>query len=295
MLGEGRPTLAGMYVVMSGNGYVGSATARVLLDHGEPVTVVVRDAGRATSLRARGAAVVVADAGDVDAMRDVFRTGDRALLVNPPAPVSGDTDETEHRTAGAILRALERSGLEKVVAVSTYGAQPGDRTGDLGTLWRFEQGLLRAGIPVAINRHAYAMTNWDGLVGAVLKDGVLPSSLPTDLRLPMVDPADLGVAAAERLRSDLDDVGVQYVEGPERYTPGDVAAVLSDLFGRPVRVRVTPLADLERMFAEAGFSDVAAASYAAMTRRTVVGLELPEDVRQGSTTLREHFTALLAR
>ncbi|NUU13191.1 NAD(P)H-binding protein [Curtobacterium pusillum] len=284
-----------MYVVMSGNGHVGSATAQELLDRGEPVTVVVRDTAAARALRDRGAAVIVADAGDEDALRAAFRAGDRALLVNPPAPVSSDTDAVEHRTADAILGALDGSGLDKVVAVSTYGVQPGERIGDLGTLWRLEHGLREQDIPAAINRHAYAMTNWDGLVGAVRADGMLPSSLPVDLRVPMVDPADLGAAAADRLQSGLDDVGVQYVEGPERYTPGDVAAALADLLGRPVRVGSMPLDDLETAFAGMGFSDVAAVSYAEMTRRTAAGPELPEDVRRGRTTLREHFAALLGR
>lgn len=284
-----------MFVVMSGNGGVGSATARVLLDRGEPVTVVVRDprGAPAVALRARGADLVVADAADVRATRDALRMGERALLVNPPAPVSDDTDAVEHRTVDAILEALDGADLEKVVAVSTYGARPGDGIGDLGTLWRLEDGLRSRSVPAAINRHAYAMTNWDGLVPVARKDGVLPSSLPADLRLPMVDPADLGVAAADRLQSGLDDVGLLDVEGPERSTPRDVAAVLSEMLGRSVEVQAAPSDALEAVFVGLGFSQAAAASYARMTRLTAADLELPEDPRRGTTTLREHFRALL--
>jgi hypothetical protein len=57
--------------------------------------------------------------------------------------------------------ALEGSGLEKVVAESTGGAQPRDRIGDLNVLWELEEGLSRQTIPAAINRAAYYMTNWD--------------------------------------------------------------------------------------------------------------------------------------
>lgn len=284
-----------MYVVMSGNGHVGSATAAELLDRGEKVTVVVRDVAAAEGLQSRGATVVTADAGDSESLRQAFRTGRRALLVNPPADPAGDTDVAERRTIEAILRAVADSDLEKVVAVSTYGVRPGERIGDLGTLWTLEQGLERLGVPSAINRHAYSMTNWDVFLPTVRDRGVLPSSLPVDLRLPMVAPADLGVAAADRLMSGVDDVGVVHVEGPDRYTPADVAAEFSAALSRPVAVDVTPLDRLEGMFAGMGFSGEAAASYAAMTRLTVDGLQNPGNPLRGAATLRSHITALTSR
>lgn len=82
-------------------------------------------------------------------------------MLNPPADTTKDTDVIERRTVANILMALEGSGLEKVVAESTGGAQPRDRIGDLNVLWELEEGLSRQTIPAAINRAAYYMTNWD--------------------------------------------------------------------------------------------------------------------------------------
>ncbi|MCC0030425.1 MAG: hypothetical protein H6891_09455 [Brucellaceae bacterium] len=48
--------------------------------------------------------------------------------------LSGDTDAEERETVDAIVGALAGSGLEKVVAASTYGARPGERCGDLTVL-----------------------------------------------------------------------------------------------------------------------------------------------------------------
>ncbi|WP_202880480.1 hypothetical protein [Sinorhizobium medicae] len=143
-----------------------------------------------------------------------FRRGRRAFLLNPPADTTKDTDTVERRTAANILVALEGSGLEKVVAASTGGAQPGNRIGDLNVLWELEEGLRRQSIPAAINRGAYYMSNWDDLLDVVRRDGVLPTMFPEDTVIPMVAPRDLGEAAAERLLSSVNDVGVWYVEGP---------------------------------------------------------------------------------
>jgi uncharacterized protein YbjT (DUF2867 family) len=112
-----------MHVILGGTGNVGSALARALLSRNEPVTVVTRHAAHAEHLRRRGAEVAEVDIMDTAALRAVFRRGRRAFLLNPPADISTDTDEVERRTVVAILAALEGSGLEKVVAESTYGAQ----------------------------------------------------------------------------------------------------------------------------------------------------------------------------
>ncbi len=89
---------------------------------------------------------------DVKRLRDIFQTGKRAFLINPPADPSGDTDKVELANVAAILAVLDRSALEKVVAASTDGAFGGERCGDLTGLHAFEQALLRQLIPVAINR-----------------------------------------------------------------------------------------------------------------------------------------------
>ena len=96
--------------------------------------VVTRDEDHGADLKASGAKMAVADIRDTDAMRAVFRTGRRAFLLNPPAVPSGNTDAEERANVAAILSALDGSGLEKVVAASTYGAFEGERCGDLTVL-----------------------------------------------------------------------------------------------------------------------------------------------------------------
>ena len=282
-----------MFIIMGGTGHVGSAVADALLRDGEDVTIVTRSAQSAVPWRARGASIAVADLNDAGGLRDVFRMGRRALLLNPPADPSEDTDAVEHRTVDNILDALEGSGLEKVVAVSTYGAARGERIGDLGTLWRMERGLAQQEIPAAVNRGAYYMSNWNGVIDAARESGALPTMLPADLTMPMVAPADVGEAAAQRLVSDVDDIGIRYVEGPRRYTAADVARVFARQLNREVRLEVIPPEDLEATFTALGFSPAAASSYAGMTRLTIDGPELPDAPWRGSTTLEQYVKSVL--
>lgn len=199
-----------MYVILGGTGQVGSATALGLLDAGEDVTIVTRDKSHGEDLAKAGAKIAVANIRDVKALRGVLRTGKRAFLLNPPADPSTDTDKEERENVSAIISALNGSGLEKVVAASTYGAFDGERCGDLTVLYEFERALKNQSIPAAINRAGYYMSNWAGMAMTVQETGTLPSFFPADLSLPMVAPADLGTTAARRLMSGTDDVGIAY-------------------------------------------------------------------------------------
>lgn len=278
-----------MHVIMGGTGHVGSATAAELLRRGEAVTIVTRDLDRAAGWRTKGARLVKADVNDVPSLRAAFHHGRRAFLLNPPADTKKDTDAVERHTVANMLRALEGSGLEKVVVESTGGAQPGERIGDLNVLWELEEGLRRQSIPAAINRAGYYMSNWDGLLETVRTTGKLPTLFPAEVPIPMVAPDDLGKVAAERLLSPLDDVGVRYVEGPRRYSSEDVAKVFSEAVGKPVELAVTPSGKWKEAFLQLGFSDPAAESYARMTAVSLDGgFDLSDDPIRGITTLESY-------
>uniref|UniRef100_E6VPW5 TrkA-N domain protein n=1 Tax=Rhodopseudomonas palustris (strain DX-1) TaxID=652103 RepID=E6VPW5_RHOPX len=282
-----------MFIVIGGTGRVGSATARALLDAGQEVTVVTRDEDNGSELKEIGARIAVADIRDADALRDVFRSGRRAFLLNPPADPSGDTDAEERANVSAIVEALDGSGLEKVVAASTYGARPGERCGDLTVLHEFEEKLRAQSIPAAINRGAYYMSNWAGMLEAVRETGILPSFFPADFALPMVAPEDLGEAAAERLLSPVDDIELRHVEGPSAYTPSDVAKAIGDAYGLSVDLEIVPSEALQSTFLQFGFSEEAAASYACMTSAVIEGEGFhPENPARGTTGLREYFDSL---
>ncbi len=283
-----------MHIVLGGTGHVGSALAYELLDRGEAVTVTTRDPGKRAEWEARGAQVALVDVHDTQGLHRVLRQGRRLFLLNPPAPVSTDTDALERASLHSILAAIQDSGLEKIVAESTYGARPRERSGDLGILHEMERALAAQPIPFSVLRAAYYMSNWDASLPAVREEGRLRSFLPAEFRLPMVAPRDLGLAAAELMTAPVAQCVLQYVEGPRLYSPSDVASCFASALGREVSVEEVPRDRWVEGFAELGFSRPAAESYADMTAQTVDSLQLAEHPQRGATTLREHIDALVA-
>lgn len=285
-----------MHIILGGTGRVGSATALALLRRGEPVTIVTRDAARAADLAQAGARIAVADIHDTGKLREILRGGTTAFLLNPPADPSTDTDAVEHATVDAIVAAASGAGLRKIVAASTYGARPGPPCGDLTVLFDFEEKLRALGMPLAVNRAAYYMSNWSEMLDMVRERHALPSFFPEDLAIPMVAPADLGEQAARRLMTPADDSGVEYVEGPALYTPRDVADAFASALGEAIDVDVIPRDAWEATFRQLGFSEPAARTYARMTGTVVDDAgKWPATPVRGATTLQAHIRDAVER
>jgi uncharacterized protein YbjT (DUF2867 family) len=139
------------------------------------------------------------------------------------------------------------------------------------------------------------MSNWDELLDAA-GDGVLPTMIPADMKIPMVAPADLGKAAVRHLLEPPRDQDVHYVEGPERYSPQDVAKAFATALGNSVKVEVIPRDQWIAAYRTLGFSDAAAESYARMTAVSVdSGFAMLEPFERGETTLDEYVGGLVAK
>jgi uncharacterized protein YbjT (DUF2867 family) len=284
-----------MFIILGASGHVGSAAATALLEAGQPVTAVLHDPAKTAEWEARAAKTAVVDVRDSDALREVFKTGRRAFLLNPNADIATDTDQEEHATVRGIVMALDESGLDKVVAESTLGAQPGERCGDLNVLYDFEQALAAQPIPAAVQRAAYYFSNWDMQLEEA-KSGILTTMLPADLKIPMVAPEDLGRAAARRLMEPSNDQHISEVEGPERYSARDVAEAFAEALARPVEVVVTPRDQWVEAYRKRGFSEAAAQSYARMTAAGVdSGFEMPKSPERGQVTLETYVRTLVSR
>jgi uncharacterized protein YbjT (DUF2867 family) len=283
-----------MHIILGATGHIGSALTRSLLEQKAPVTIVVRNAEKAAPLQQQGAHVEVLDVLETSKLHELFREGEKLFLLNPPAPPNTDTAMEEQRTLKSILQALEGSGIQKVVAESTYGAQPGEGIGDLGVLFEMEQGLAHMGVPHSIIRAGYYMSNWDFSLEQAREEGVIYSLLPADFKLGMVAPADIAKVAARLMLEPVGHTGLHYVEGPEHYSPADVAAAFSRELNKPVNAVAIPPDKWTPALEEMGFSPEAAASMSAMTSIVVDRkIELPEDPERGSTTLQEYIHHLV--
>jgi uncharacterized protein YbjT (DUF2867 family) len=283
-----------MHIILGATGNVGSVVAQSLLKRGESVTVVTRDPSKAAKLHQNGAEVAVADVHDVEALLAILRRGRRLFLLNPPADPTSDTAAEERRSLTAILSAINGAGLEKIVAESTYGASPGERSGDLGVLYEMEQALTAQSTPATIIRAAYYMSNWGTSLQTARELGVVQTLYPEDFKLPMVAPSDIGEFAARLMTEPIEQTGLHFIEGPDRYSSREVADALAVALARPIGVESIPRDRWRVTMKGMGFSNEAAESFTNMTAAT---LDEPfpslDSVKQGMTSLHAYISQLV--
>jgi NAD(P)H dehydrogenase (quinone) len=230
-----------MFAVMGITGQVGSAVANALLERGEKVRAIVRNPEKAKAWAARGAELVVADYVDASALEAAFRGAKGVFAMLPPyfAP-SPDLREPK-QVIEAISTALDRTRPEKVVYLSSIGAQQKTDLGLITVLHLFEEKISSLSIPTASLRAGWFMENcaWD--ISPAREQGKLFSYLqPLDHDFALVATKDIGQAGAETLLQSWQ--GHRYIEvaGPRRYTPLDIAAALSTVLKKKVEAVVVP-------------------------------------------------------
>lgn len=229
-----------MYAVAGVSGNTGSGVARTLLERGLPVRVIVRKESKGAPWAAKGAEVAVADFFDAESMTRAMAGASGVYLLNPPFS-HGDPFERAEAVAAALARAVEASGVPKMVVLSSIGAQHDTGTGMIRTNRLMERALAGKAPATAFLRCAYFLENWAPMVGVVSAMGNLPAFLhPIDRAIPMVAAADIGRVAAATLLEEWSGTRIVELEGPARYSPSDIGAAFSKATGSPVTVLAVP-------------------------------------------------------
>lgn len=284
-----------MFVITGATGHTGSVAAETLLAAGHEVRVVVRSADKAARLKALGAEVFVGDLGDQEAFARAVRGAKGVFLISPPDLVARDFIGERRRLTQRQAETLSAEKVPHVVLLSSAGAQHATGTGPIVSVHNAEQQLRAAGLAATFVRPGYFVENWAGVLPVVRGDGVLPSFIAPDQRFASVSTVDIGKAVAQALLDGPRGVRVIELAGPSDVSPNDVAATLSRILGKPVRVVQAPLDAVVPTFTSFGASENIAGLYREMYEGMASGkvtAEPGEHVR-GTTSLETTLRALL--
>lgn len=228
------------YVVTGATGQVGSAVVDYLLSQSMPVRAVIRSENKAQSFRLRHVDVALADLTDADALTKAFQGAKAVFAMNPPAYNDPDLHSTAANVSHALASAIKAAKVERVVVLSSWGAERTSKTGSIRTAHTMEEALKNSAPQVVMVRAASFIENWLGAVSAV-KSGhspVLGSMFQKlDRKIPHIATEDIGRVSAEYMikpKDELDSLVIIELEGPEPYSPNDVAKVISEALGKPV-------------------------------------------------------------
>jgi uncharacterized protein YbjT (DUF2867 family) len=216
-------------LVTGATGRIGRQVVQQLIDRGADVRVLVRDPSKAGF--PAGVDVVQGDMLDVDALRTAFTGVSTLFLLNA---VAAD----EFTQALVTLNIARQSGVDRVVYLSVIHADRFVNVPHFAVKSGAERMIEEMGFSATILRPAYFIDNELTITDVILNHGVYPMPIGGK-GLAMVDTRDIAqVAAIELIRHDSAPAGLPIetinLVGPDTLTGADVAAIWSEVLGRPI-------------------------------------------------------------
>ncbi len=279
-----------MFVVVGATGNTGASVAETLLGNKQAVRVVVRSTEKGAGWRAKGAEAAVASLDDVSALTKAFE-GAKGIYVLVPPNYGAEAWLTDQRARmDRAAEAVQKSGAEHVVFLSSVGGHMAGGTGPIRAASYGEHALEAVVKNITILRPSYFMENWAPVIGAAKAQGVLPTFIAPQAKIPMTSTKDIGRIGAEHLMAGGSGKQIVEIAGPSQYSPDEVASALSQILGKTVTAQLAPLSAVVPTFRSFGFSDEAAKLFEEMYTafsKGAIGYEHPAKLVRGTVTLHE--------
>jgi uncharacterized protein YbjT (DUF2867 family) len=190
------------------------------------VRAFVRDADKAARLFGNDVEVAVGDFADSGSVRAALQGVENLVLSCADDPRRVDWEN------GAVDLAAA-AGVGRIVKLSTIGAAPGAPVAFWDWHGRVEQHLGASGVSYVVLQSSFYMSNVLAAAAQVAGGGRLYAPAG-EAKIAMIDPRDVGAAAAAVAAGAGNDGSTYILTGPEAITYTDVAAGLAEATGRQV-------------------------------------------------------------
>jgi uncharacterized protein YbjT (DUF2867 family) len=219
-------TNSGPVVVAGARGNVGGEVARAVAARGALVRGVVRDPAGADL--PPGVEAVAGDLDRPDSLAPALDGAAAAFLLPGFSDMPG------------LIARVRDAGVRRVVLLSGTSAEEGDRDDAITAYMRESEAAVRGGgVAWTILRPSGFMTNALEWVDQ-LRAGDLVRAPFANVRIAVIDPADIGAVAAVALLAGGHEGRALRLSGPEALTPADRVRILGEVLGRELRFEGQP-------------------------------------------------------
>ncbi|MFG1869163.1 NmrA family NAD(P)-binding protein [Micromonospora arborensis] len=248
-----------MIVVTAPTGNIGGRLVQDLLEAGASVRVVARDPARLAPGVVERVEIVRGSHGDPAVVAEAFAGAAAVFWLVPADPRSTSTDEAYAGFTRPVLDAL--AAVPRVVGISALGrgTQVAGRAGHVTATLAMDDLIAATGVPYRALTMPSFMDNVLRQLTPITQQGVLYGPIVPDVSVPTVATRDIAAVAARLLRDDtwtgFEEVPVL---GPEDLTQNEMAAIIADVLGRPVRYQQVPGEAFKENMLRAGLSEAIA-------------------------------------
>jgi uncharacterized protein YbjT (DUF2867 family) len=276
-----------MIVVTTPTGLIGRQVLENVLGSGESIRVIVRDPSRLPSKTRERVEVVQGSHGDIDVVNQAFAGADAVFWLVPPDPHAESVEAAYVDFARPAAAALKSHGVKRVVGVSALGrgTAAAKNAGYVTASLKMDDLIASTGVSYRALTMPSFMDNILRQVGAIKSQGIFFSPISGDRKLPSTATRDIaGIAAKLLLDLSWSGHGSFPVLGPEDLSFNDMAQIMSEVLGKPVRFQQIPGEQFKARLTGSGMSEAMAQGMLDMAMAKNEGLDNTEPRAAQSTT-----------
>ncbi|MCG2614277.1 NAD(P)H-binding protein [Terrimonas sp. NA20] len=213
-------------------GNTGKPLAEQLVKAGHAVTIITSDEAKTAAIGAIGATAAVGSVTDAIFLANAFTGADAVFAMTPPNLGGSNIISNTTEAGKSFAEAIKKSGVKKVVMLSSIGADLPSGTGPIAGLYNIEQLYNQLdGVAVTFLRAGYFYLNFYNDLPVIRALGIMGANYPAATNLPLVHPSDIAAAAAEELQQVSAGKKIRYVISDIK-TAEQLAATLGKAVGK---------------------------------------------------------------
>lgn len=230
-----------MKIVLTGSiGNIGKLLATELVQKGHSVTVISSNKERVSAIDSLGAKALIGSMFDVNFLSQAFKGADIVYLMET-MEAAGDMFDKDIDFIATISqiglnykKAVERSGVKKVIHLSSIGAHTNKNIGILLFHHNVEKTLreLPEDVSVKFIRPVGFYINMFSFINTITAKGAIISNYGGDKKEPWVSPLDIADVIAEEMEKPFKGRTMRYVASDE-VSPNEIAKELGAAIGKP--------------------------------------------------------------
>ncbi len=227
-----------MKIIVTGSvGHISRPLANELVQMGHTITIISSNPERKKDIESLGATAAIGSVEDLDFLTAVFTGADAVYCMEPPIDYfypDADFITYYDRIGHNYAKAIQESGVKRVVHLSSIGAHTDKGNGMLVFHYRIEKILKQMPQDIAITfmRPVGFYYNLFAFVPSIKTQGAIVSNYGGDEKEPWVSPVDIAAAIAEEIVQPMEGRKIRYVASDE-LSPNEVAGILGKAIGKP--------------------------------------------------------------
>lgn len=223
-----------MKIITTGSlGNVAQPLVKKLIAAGHEVTVISTKDDRTKEIEALGAKAAVGSIADAEFLTNTFTGADAVYIMMPPSLGPGNMIQNIAAAGQACADAINVAGVNRVVLLSSVGADAEHGTGPVGGVHRVEKIFRQlAGVNITVLRSGFFFVNFFRDIPLIKSRNLFGNNYSGDDQLALTHPNDLSSAIAEELQANGNGFEIKYVAS-DVANGNEIARQLGAAIGKP--------------------------------------------------------------